>query len=150
MRTYFENSTLNIPQDYMIVWNLTLNTKNTRGNTHTYRLEIPKEVKYYEIDGYMSKNGVYHDAETIYREQDIPTPDELKTDFNNYFKSYCFEENNMIESFLDIFNIKYSEKGDLNALINVVYYKNHIPYPYKNQTINGEYLNMNICREHEE
>jgi hypothetical protein len=140
MKTYFDNSSLNIPDEYPIVWNLTVSTKNTRGNNHIYKLEIPKKVKHYEIDGYTSVNGLYHESETIYREQDIPSPEELHTDFNHYFNPYSLEENGMLESFLDIFSIKYLENGDLNALINVVYYKNHIPYPYKNDSLNIDYL----------
>lgn len=131
---------MNIPDDYPIVWDLRYTAKSYHRNSHGYILEIPKKVKHYEIDGYTSVNGAYHEKQTIFRQQDVPTPDEIKNDFNRYFEQYSFEENGVVESCVDMFNIRISEGGDLQAFINVIYYKNHIPYPYKNATMNIDYF----------
>ena len=118
-------------------------TTNKRLNSQMYKLTIPKKVKYYEID----RRG--RTPEIVYRNQDLPTVRELENDFDNYFSPYRLLENLVMKSYITIVNLNLSDEG-LVGFINVFYYKNHIPFPNNQISINMDYFNARLIAKDDE
>jgi hypothetical protein len=146
---YFENSNLNIPSLEPLVWNVEVITKNTKENYHQYTFEIPRRIEQYVIDEHHDPSGCLIEKEIVYRCQALPNIEEFEKDFYNYFEPFFIKKGNIVVAYTDLQNIELTANG-LHGEIVVLYHKSYLPYPYKNNSVNINYLTDKIRRRDED
>jgi len=111
-------------------------TENKSSSVHDYTLYIPKKIALYTIDAHTNAvTGQQVEREVVMEDQDVPDTDTLELFFNDYFYNFDLVKSGKVVSDVSIADIKIDAKGDLNAKIQVKYYRSHLPYPIKVQAI---------------
>jgi hypothetical protein len=125
----FMSNTYNDDIEYNII---TLRTQCT-AKMHFYEIRIPRTVIMYEVDEH-NRNGENQPHEKVEKEQ-IFTDDILNIDglFNNYFRQYAMViDNNIVSSLRTV--LVSVDNEELVAHVQVLYYNNYRPYPYRDDT----------------
>lgn len=145
---YFDNSILFKFEENPIEWYSDFITINARNNKHEYRVHIPAQVLYYKVDAYVDIDGIHHNPEERYRMQKVPNMSLIKSDFTAFYRPYSLVENERKLSSVSMTNIKITPL-EYTFIIQVAYYKSHIPYNIDMNSPNIGYLHYAVQNQHE-
>lgn len=120
-------------------WSTYCTTKNKSSSVHEYTLHIPKQTILYTIDAHTNGvTGQQVESEVVMEDQDVPDTDTLHLFSNDYFLDFDLVKLGKVLSSTNITHIKIDGKGDLNAIIQVKYYRSHLPYPTSDQQLKAQ------------
>jgi hypothetical protein len=115
------------------VWDLILQTENTKRQIHKYILCFPYNRMVYTIDReVILADGTKHGPGAIYEPQTRPTMDEFRQEFCAYFSQFEMKSHTG-ESLSGVYfhSSKTNDKRDMVMEIMVRYHKKYQPYPIK-------------------
>lgn len=109
-------------------YELVLLTKNKNCRDHIYHIEIPYRTVMYRID----THNPALDNDVVYMDHPRITTESLNKLVEKFFSPHFFSINNVIMSYVEI--VPYIGEAKPNCdihVLNVAYYKSHLPYPVK-------------------
>jgi hypothetical protein len=115
----------------LTVWKLECLTENKTSSVHTYHFLIPKYIPVGHIDvAHIDHNGVYQaPGAELYTDQEMPSIECFTRVFTSHFSHYELEERGRVLSYTSLNKCEYNAEGNLDAVIEICYYKSYIPYP---------------------
>ena len=110
-------------------WTCKCTTVNKRSCSHRYDFIIPYKRVLYEVDIPTFSDGVWTEPGPVYETQILPSIESFNAHFNDYFKSFELEFDQVIMSFVNFDNLVIDNVTGFRCKIIVVYHKHHMPFP---------------------
>lgn len=148
LEDYFDNSILFKFEENPIEWYADFITINARSKKHEYKVHIPSRVICYKVDSYVDIDGIRHNPEERYRVQKVPNMSLIKSDLLAFYRPYSLVENEQKKSCVSLTNVKITPQEN-TFIIQVLYFKSHLPYHIDMDTPNIGYLQYALQNQHE-